>query len=113
MEEEWVIGVAKDLKPPEHENPEYLAIFPAGTKEGEFGPMICMVSDLSSVNDGDVAHAKIIVAAPKLLKALSHISERIQTVLLSGGSPAQSDFITGFAQALRDTADEAIKKATS
>jgi hypothetical protein len=69
MEEEWVIGVAKDMKPPEKENPNYLAIFPANTKEGEFGPMICMVSDLSSVNDGDVAHAKLIVAAPKLLAA--------------------------------------------
>ena len=75
MEEEWVIGVAKDLKPPEHENPEYLAIFPAGTKEGEFGPMICMVSDLSSVNDGDVAHAKLIVVSPKLLESLESLVE--------------------------------------
>src|ERR1035437_3426423 len=75
MEEEWVIGVAKDLKPPEHKNPEYLAIFPAGTKEGEFGPMICMVSDLSSVNDGDVAHAKIIVVSPKLLESLESLVE--------------------------------------
>ena len=75
MEEEWVIGVAKDLKPPEHKNPEYLAIFPAGTKEGEFGPMICMVSDLSSVNDGDVAHAKLIAVAPKLLEVLESLTE--------------------------------------
>ena len=69
MEEEWVIGVAKDLKPPENKNPEYLAIFPAGAIEGELGPMICMVSDLSSVNEWDMTNARLIAAAPKLLAA--------------------------------------------
>jgi len=75
MEEEWFIGVAKDMKPPEKENPNYLAIFPALTKEGEYGPLICIISDIDSVNEGDIAHAKLLVVSPKLLESLESLVE--------------------------------------
>lgn len=61
----------------------------------------CNNPDCSCISE-HIANAKLIAAAPEMLEALMHIVERINTV-----RPEDS-----FCQALKDTANEIIKKAT-
>ena len=67
----WAVGYAN----PTDGDTSTLAVWTEKELEAGFGTVICKVSPEQTMNDTDVANAKLIAAAPDLLNAALKISD--------------------------------------
>lgn len=49
---------------------ENIVVAPPNMKEGDYGPMICLVSNKQDVIESDFANARLIAAAPDMLDTI-------------------------------------------
>ena len=81
----WKTGFAK-IK-----GEQMLAIASVDIKDGDSGPMICVISEKSKMNNEDIVNAQIIAAAPKMLYTLVELYKERMLVSERGYSNMTHD----------------------